>query len=55
MEEPIIVIVPEIQSVSFSVNPVLVNAQTVLTVKVSEVTKALYPEEKYVGEFYTGE
>lgn len=47
--------VPNIESASFSVNPVYINGSTVLSVKVSEKTIELFPEIFYSGEIHSGE
>lgn len=55
MADQYVVILPVIKSVSFSVNPVITNGETVLTVTVDEETKTLYPEARYSGEFNSDE
>lgn len=49
------VLVPSFTAASFSVNPVKQNAQTILIVKVTEITKILTPEVRYSGEIIAGE
>lgn len=49
------VLMPKVTAVSFSVNPVNAKAQTVISVKVVEVTVYLEPELRYSGEIYAGE
>ena len=44
-----------IQSVAFSVNPVNMNNQTVLSVKVEEKPVTVYPPVVYSKETYAGE
>lgn len=55
MADQYVVSLPVIKSASFSVNPVATGGSTVLTVKVEEETKTLYPEARYSGEFNSGE
>jgi hypothetical protein len=49
------VLVPEITSAAFSVNPVNMNSSTILSVTVTEKTIVLEPEKYYSGEFFSGE
>ncbi len=44
-----------IESAAFSVNPVTINTQTVLTVKVREATVTIYPTVLYSKEVFAGE
>ena len=55
MAEQYTVLVPEITSAMFSVNPAVINGKTVLSVSVTEKTIILEPEKIYSGEFYSGE
>ena len=49
------VLITEIIAASCSVNPVVKNGKTVLSVTVTEKTVILEPEKYYSGEFYSGE
>lgn len=49
------VLIPQITAASFSVNPVVMNGKTVLSVAVTEKTVILEPEKIYSGELYSGE
>ena len=49
------ILIPEIVSASFSVNPVSMNGSTVLSVQITEKTVILEPEKWYSGEIYSGE
>ena len=44
-----------LQNLSFSVNPVNINKQTVLSVKVTEQTVSVEPELLFSNEFRAGE
>lgn len=44
-----------LRDLSFSVNPVNINRQTVLSVKVTEQTVSVEPEVLYSNEFRAGE
>ena len=44
-----------LQNLSFSVNPVNINKQTVLSVKVTEQTVSVEPELLFANEFRAGE
>ena len=55
MAETYSVLVPDITSATFSVNPVSMNGMTVLTINVVEKTVVLEPDKIYSGEFYSGE
>lgn len=55
MEEEYSVLVPDISSAAFSVNPVAINSKTVLTIKVTEKIVVLEPDKMYSGELYSGE
>ena len=46
---------PVIQSCSYSANPVATGASLLVTVAATEQTIIRYPEERYAGEFMTGE
>ena len=50
-----IITLPQVKAVSFSQNPVVAEGRTVLSVTVEEITKTVYPEQRYAGEFYCGE
>ena len=54
-DEPYQVLQVFIQSASFSVNPVNINAKTVLSIKVREETVTVYPPVVYGNEIYAGE
>lgn len=47
--------IPFITAAAFSVNPVLINQQTVLTATVDEQTKYLDADLIYSNEIYSGE
>lgn len=49
------ILIPEITSASFSLNPADMNSKTVLSVIVIEKTMILEPEFFYSGEIYSGE
>lgn len=55
MADTFTVLIPEITSASFSINPSVINGKTVLSVTVTEKTVILEPEKYYSGEFYSGE
>lgn len=50
-----VVLLPQIDAAAASPNPVNINAQFVLSIKVSEIQKTLEPEIWYSGEIYSGE
>lgn len=50
-----IIEVPKIQSVSFSKNPVVINEEIQIYVKVSEEQKVLTAVSRPSGTFYAGE
>lgn len=50
-----VITLPVVESVVFSLNPVEVGGETILSVAVKEITKTVYPEDRYAGEFYSGE
>ena len=50
-----VITLPVVESAAFSVNPVATKGSTTITVAVKEITKTVYPEERYAGEFYSGE
>lgn len=49
------ILIPEITTAAFSVNPADMNSKTVLTVTVIEKTVILEPDFFYSGEIYSGE
>ena len=50
-----VITLPVVESAAFSVNPVATKGSTTITVAVKEITKTVYPAERYAGEFYSGE
>ena len=55
MADTYTILIPEITTASFSINPVSINAPTVLAVSITEKTIILEPEKYYSGEFFSGE
>lgn len=55
MAETYSVSVPNIETATFSTNPVAINSKVFLTVKVTEKIVVLEPEKRYSGELYSGE
>lgn len=49
------ILIPEITSAAFSLNPADMNSKTVLSVTVIEKAVILEPEFFYSGEIYSGE
>lgn len=50
-----VITLPVVESVVFSLNPVEAGGETALSVAIKEITKTVYPEERYAGEFNSGE
>ena len=50
-----VVLLPTIESASFSINPVTINGKTVLTVTIVEASIVVEPEKYYSGEIHAGE
>lgn len=42
-----VITLPVVESAAFSVNPVATKGSTTITVAVKEITKTVYPEERY--------
>ncbi len=49
------ILMPSIDDIYITPNPVTQNSSLAISVKVSEITVELIPEIKYSGEFYSGE
>lgn len=55
MDGGITITLPRITAASIVPNPVSAGATILLSVTVTEISKTLYPQEIYSGEFYAGE
>ena len=49
------ILIPNIDDISLSPNPVTQNSNLIISIGISEVTIELTPEIRYSGEFYAGE
>ena len=49
------ILMPNIDEISLTPNPVTQNSNIMISIGVSEITVELTPEIKYAGEFYSGE
>jgi hypothetical protein len=50
----ITILIPTITQADFSINPISINASTLVQVSVSETQKTLYPSFKYCGTIRCG-
>ena len=55
MADTFTVLIPEITTASFSVNPAVINGKTILSVTVTEKAVILELEKFYSGEIFSGE
>lgn len=55
MADQYTVVIPEIIAASFSINPININSNTMLSVSVAEKTVILEPVKFYSGEIFAGE
>lgn len=49
------VLVPNVDNITITPNPVSINTSFLISVKVSEITKVLEPESVYCGTLYCGQ
>ena len=49
------ILMPNIDEVSLMPNPIIQNSSLLISIKVSEITMELLEEEKFSGEFDSGE